>query len=92
MDNESELVFTNKGSKSLKAGFALIACAGAIMLATMAATLFVDVGEGWSTALGIVYLAAGIAGIILIAYGFGTAKRATDTAETESRISERETR
>ena len=76
MDNESELVFTNKGSKSLKAGFALIACAG----------------EGWSTALSIVYLAAGIAGIILIAYGFGTAKRVTDTAETESRISERETR
>ena len=92
MDNELELVFTNKGSKSLKAGFALIACAGVIMLATMAATLFVDVGEGWSTALSIVYLAAGIAGIILIAYGFGTAKRATDTAETESRISERETR
>lgn len=92
MDNESELVFTNKGFKSLKAGFALIACAGVIMLATMAATLFVDVDEGWSTALSIVYLAAGIAGIIPIAYGFGTAKRVTDTAETESRISERETR
>lgn len=92
MDNESELVFTSRGSKSLKAGFTLLACAGVIMVATMAATLFVDVGEGWSTALSIVYLAAGIAGIILIGYGFGTAKRVTDTAETESRISERETR
>ena len=92
MDNETKLVFTNKGSRSLKAGFALIVCAGAIMLATMAAPLFVDVGEGWSTALSLGYLAAGIAGIMLIAYGFGTAKRVTDTAETESRISERETK
>lgn len=92
MDNETKLVLTDKGVKSLLAGFALMVCAGVIMLATMAATLFVDVGEGWSTALSIVYLAAGIAGIILIGYGFGTAKRVTDTAETESRISERETR
>lgn len=92
MDNESELVFTNKGSKSLKAGFTLIACAGVIMVATMAATLFVDVGEGWSTALSIVYLTAGIAGIVLIGRAYGTSKRMPDTDETASGITERESK
>lgn len=91
MANETRLMFTDKGAKSLIAGFALMVCAGVIMLATMAATLFVDVGEGWSTALSLVYLAAGTAGIFLIAYGSGTAKRVTDTAETASSNQERPT-
>ena len=86
---ETRLVFTDKGVKSLIAGFALMVCAGVIMLATMAATLFVDVGEGWSMALSLVYLAAGTVGIFLIAHGSGTAKRVTDTAETASSSQER---
>lgn len=82
MDNETRLVLTDKGVKSLIAGFALMVCAGVIMLATMAATLFVDVGEGWSTALSLVYLAAGTAGIFLIGRAFATSKSVIDVDET----------
>lgn len=92
MSSETKLVLTDKGVKSLIAGFALMVCAGVIMLATMTATLFVDVGEGWSTALSLVYLAAGIAGILLIARAFATAKSVIDVDETESDISERESK
>ena len=92
MRYETRLVFTDKGARSLKAGFALMVCAGVIMLATMAATLFVDVGERWSTTLSLVYLAAGIAGIVLIGRPFATSKRVPDTAETAGSISERETK
>lgn len=82
MANETRLMFTDKGAKSLIAGFALMVCAGVIMLATMAATLFVDVGEGWSTALSLVYLAAGTAGIVLIGRAFATSKSVIDVDET----------
>ena len=92
MNEEDRLVFTDKGARSLKAGFALMVCAGVIMLATMAATLFVDVGERWSTTLSLVYLAAGIAGIVLIGRAFATSKRVPDVDETESGISERESK
>lgn len=92
MRYETKLVFTDKGARSIKAGFALMACASVIMLATMAATLFVDVGEGWSTALSLVYLAAGIAGIVLIGRAFATSKSVLDVIETESDISERESK
>lgn len=92
MSSETKLVLTDKGVKSLIAGFALMVCAGVIMLATMAATLFVDVGEGWSTALSLVYLAAGIAGIVLIGRAFATSKSVIDVDETESDISERESK
>lgn len=92
MSSETKLVLTDKGVKSLIAGFALMVCAGVIMLATMTATLFVDVGEGWSTALSLVYLAAGIAGILLIARAFATSKSVIDVDETESDISERESK
>lgn len=85
-------MFTDKGARSLKAGFALIVCSGLIMLATMTATLFVDVGEGWSTALSLVYLAAGIAGIVLIGRAFATSKRVPDTDEAASGITERESK
>lgn len=84
MDNETRLVLTDKGVKSLIAGFALMVCAGVIMLSTMAATLFVDVGEGWSTALSLVYLAAGTAGIVLISRAFATAKSVLVADETTS--------
>ena len=92
MSSETKLVLTDKGVKSLIAGFALMVCAGVIMLATMTATLFVDVGEGWSTALSLVYLAAGIAGIVLIGRAFATSKSVIDVDETESDISERESK
>lgn len=92
MNSETKLVLTDKGVKSLIAGFALMVCAGVIMLATMTATLFVDVGEGWSTALSLVYLAAGIAGIVLIGRAFATSKSVIDVDETESDISERESK
>lgn len=92
MSSETKLVLTDKGVKSLIAGFALMVCAGVIMLATMTATLFVDVGEGWSTALSLVYLAAGIAGIVLIGRAFATSKRVPDTDEAASGISERESK
>lgn len=92
MSSETKLALTDKGVKSLIAGFALMVCASVIMLATLAATLFVDVGEGWPTALSLVYLAAGIAGIVLIGRAFATSKRVPDTAETAGSISERETR
>lgn len=82
MDNETRLVLTDKGVKSLIAGFALMVCDGVIMLSTMAATLFVDVGERWSTALSLVYLAAGIAGIVLIGRAFATSKSVIDVDET----------
>ena len=49
-------------------------------------------GYNLSLCVLLVFLPFLVAGIILIGYGFGTAKRVTDTAETESRISERETR
>lgn len=92
MSSETKLVLTDKGVKSLIAGFALMVCAGVIMLATMTATLFVDVGEGWSTALSLVYLAAGIAGIVLIGRAFATSKRVPDTDEAASGITERESK
>lgn len=92
MRYETRLVFTDKGARLLKAGFALMVCAGVIMLTTMAATLFVDVGEGWSTALSLVYLAAGTAGIVLIGRAFATSKSVIDVDETESDISERESK
>ena len=86
---ETRLVFTDKGAKSLIAGCALMVCAGVIMLATMAATLFVDVGEGWSTALSLVYLAAGTAGIVLIGRAFATSKSVIDVDETARSSQER---
>ena len=92
MSSETKLVLTDKGVKSLIAGFALMVCAGVIMLATMTATLFVDVGEGWSTALSLVYLAAGIAGIVLIGRASATSKRVPDTDEAASGITERESK
>lgn len=92
MSSETKLVLTDKGVKSLIAGFALMVCASVIMLATMTATLFVDVGEGWSTALSLVYLAAGIAGIVLIGRAFATSKRVPDTDEAASGITERESK
>lgn len=92
MNEEDRLVFTDKGARSLKAGFALMVCAGVIMLATMAATLFVDLDGAWRAALVIVYTVSGIAGIVLIGRAFATSKRVPDTDEAASDITERESK
>ena len=88
MNEEERLVFTDKGARSFKAGFALIVCSGLIMVAA----LCMDVDEAWRATLVIVYTVSGIAGIVLIGRAFATSKRVPDTAEAASGISERETR
>ena len=40
MNSETRLVFTDKGARSIKAGFAMIVCSGLIMVAAMVAALF----------------------------------------------------
>lgn len=90
MNEEERLVFTDKGARSIKAGFALIVCSGLIMVAAMAATLFMDVDGAWRATLVIVYTVSGIAGIVLIGRAFATSKRVPDTDEAASGITERE--
>ena len=91
--NEGErIVFTDKGARSIKAGFALIVCSGLIMAAAMAATFFMDVDGAWRATLVIVYTVSGIAGIVLIGRAFATSKRVPDADEAASGISERESK
>lgn len=90
MNEEERLVFTDKGARSIKAGFALIVCSGLIMVAAMAATLFMDVDGAWRATLVIVYTVSDIAGIVLIGRAFATSKRVPDTDEAASGITERE--
>ena len=92
MSSETKLVLTDKGVKSLIAGFALIVCSGLIMVTAMVAPLCMDVGGAWWVALNAGYLAAGFAGILLIARAFATSKSVIDVDETESDISERESK
>ena len=92
MDNESELVFTNRGSKSLKAGFALLACSALVMAGATIASLFMHLDGPWRATLVIVYTVPGIAGIVLIGRAYGTSKRMPDTDETASDITERESK
>ena len=92
MNEEERLVFTDKGARSVKAGFALIVCSGLIMVAAMVAALCMGVDGAWRATLVIVYTVSGIAGIELIGRAFATSKRVPDTAEAASGISERETR
>lgn len=92
MRYETRLVFTDKGPRLLKAGSALIVCSGLIMVTAMVAPLCMDVGGAWWVALNAGYLAAGFAGILLIARAFATSKSVIDVDETESDISERESK
>lgn len=92
MSKETRLVFTDKGARSLKAGFALIVCSGLIMVAATIAPLYTDVGGAWWAAVNVGYLAAGTAGILLIGRAFATSKSVIDTAETASGITERESK
>lgn len=82
------LVFTDKGARSIKAGFALIVCSGLIMVAA----LCMDVDGAWRATLVIVYTVSGIAGIVLIGRAFATSKSVLDVVEAESDISERESK
>lgn len=88
MNEEERLVFTDKGARSIKAGFALIVCSGLIMVAA----LCMDVDGAWRATLVIVYTVSGIAGIVLIGRAFATSKRVPDTAEAASGITERESK
>lgn len=92
MNEEERLVFTDKGARSIKAGFALIVCSGLIMVAAMVAALCMDVDGAWRATLVIVYTVSGIAGIVLIGRAFATSKSVIDVVETESDISERESK
>lgn len=92
MSKETRLVFTDKGARSLKAGFALIVCSGLIMVAATIAPLYTDVGGAWRATLVIVYTVSGIAGIVLIGRAFATSKRVPDTDEAASGITERESK
>lgn len=88
MNEEERLVFTDKGARSIKAGFALIVCSGLIMVAA----LCMDVDGAWRATLVIVYTVSGIAGIVLIGRAFATSKRVPDTDEAASGITERESK
>lgn len=88
MNEEERLVFTDKGARSIKAGFALIVCSGLIMVAA----LCMDVDGAWRATLVIVYTVSGIAGIVLIGRAFATSKSVLDVVEAESDISERESK
>lgn len=92
MNSETRLVFTDKGIKSLKAGFALIVCSGLVMVAAMVASLFMHLDGAWRATLVIVYTVPGIAGIVLIGRAFATSKRVPDTDEAASGITERESK
>ena len=88
MRYETRLVLTDKGARSIKAGFALIVCSGLIMVAA----LCMDVDGAWRATLVIVYTVSGIAGIVLIGRAYGTSKRVPDTDEAASGITERESK
>ena len=88
MNSEARLVFTDKGARSIKAGFALIVCSGLIMVAA----LCMDLDGAWRATLVIVYTVSGIAGIVLIGRAFATSKRVPDTDEAASGITERESK
>lgn len=92
MNSETRLVFTDKGIKSLKAGFALIVCSGLVMVAAMVASLFMHLDGAWRATLVIVYTVPGIAGIVLIGRAVATSKRVPDTDEAASGITERESK
>ncbi len=92
MNEEERLVFTDKGARSIKAGFALIVCSGLIMVAAMVAALCMDVDGAWRATLVIAYTVSGIAGIVLIGRAFATSKRVPDTDEAASGITERESK
>lgn len=92
MSYETRLVFTDKGVKSLKAGFALIVCSGLVMAGATIASLFMCLDEAWRAALVIVYTVPGLGGIVLIGRAFATSKRVPDTDEAASGITERESK
>lgn len=92
MNEEERIVFTDKGARSIKAGFALIACSGLIMAAATIAPLYTDVGGAWWAAVNVGYLAAGTAGILLIGRAFATSKSVLVADETASDITERESK
>lgn len=92
MNEETRLVFTDKGAKSLKAGFALLACSALVMAGATIASPFMHLDGAWRATLVIVYTAPGIAGIVLIGRAFATSKSVIDTAETASGITERESK
>lgn len=92
MSKETRLVFTDKGARSLKAGFALIVCSGLIMVAATITSLLMHLDGAWRATLVIVYTVSGIAGILLIGRAFATSKRVPDTDEAASGITERESK
>lgn len=92
MSNETGLVLTDKGVKSLIAGFALLAVSVLIMVGATVAAHFMQLDEAWRIVLVIVYTVPGIAGIVLIGRAFATSKRAPETIETASGITERESK
>lgn len=92
MNSKTRLVFTDKGIKSLIAGFALLACSALVMAGATIASLFMHLDGAWRATLVIVYTVPGIAGILLIGRAFATSKRVPDVVETESDISERESK
>ena len=92
IDRLLSLAEQRKAHGAIKAAFALIVCSGLIMVAAMAATLFMDVDGAWRATLVIVYTVSGIAGIVLIGRAFATSKRVPDTDEAASGISERESK
>lgn len=92
MSNEIRLVLTDKGVKSLIAGFALLAVSALIMVGATIAAHFTQLDEAWRIVLVIVYTVPGIVGIALIGRAFATSKRVPETIETASGITERESK
>ena len=92
MSNETRLVLTDKGVKSLIAGFALLAVSVLIMVGATIAAHFMQLDEAWRIVLVIVYTVPGIVGIALIGRAFATSKRVPETTETASGITERESK
>ena len=84
MANETRLVFTDKGVKSLIAGFALLAVSALVMAGATIAAPFIHLDEAWRSELVIGYTVPGIAGIVMIGRAFATSKSVPETTETAS--------
>ena len=92
MSNETRLVLTDKGVKSLIAGFVLLAVSVLIMVGATIAAQFMQLDKAWRIVLVIAYTVPGIAGIALIGRAYATSKRVPETIETASGITERESK
>ena len=92
MSNETRLVLTDKGVKSLIASFVLLAVSVLIMVGATIAAQFMQLDEAWRIVLFIAYTVPGIAGIALIGRAYATSKRVPETIETASGITERESK